>query len=134
MDNSNYSYGTYSPRPDRSRFRTYLDNATDWQRLEFDGINDNPNLLWEKWLRMLMPELSNTQEKTLRSAYGSLYNDFMSRETDMRGTADNPQATPYRWVDYLANFDIEKEFARLDPSARYENQSRFTAPARWVAF
>lgn len=126
---ANYNYGGATPL-NTQPYADIYNNMDEFNKIAFDYGNA-PELGYEQWLRSMMPSLSNTQERTLRSAYGSFLNDFLAKR-QMGYFGNNTK--PFRWAEYLKNFDVNKELMRMDPSARYENASRFTAPARVVAF
>lgn len=124
---ANYNYGGSAPL-NTQPYGAIYEGMNEFNRIAFDYGNA-PELAYETWLRSMMPSLSNTQERTLRSAYGSILNNFLAQRQ-----LKSPGEKPYRWAEFLKNFNPTSELARMDPSARYENQSRFTAPARVVAF
>lgn len=124
---ANYNYGGSAPL-NRNPYAQIFDGMSEFNKIGFDYGNA-PELAYETWLRSMMPQLSNTQERTLRSAYSSILNDFLARRE-----LGSPGEKPFRWAEYLKSFDVNRELARMDPSARYENAGRFMAPARVVAF
>lgn len=118
-----YNYGGTPDRVDNSQWANTVDNMQVWQPIGFDT---KPELAYELWLRSL--GLSNTQERSLRAAQSSIYDSYLGNQF-----LGAPQQTS-RWVDYLKNFDPNKELGRLAPQARYEDASKFLRPARVVAF
>ena len=118
-----YNYGAGPDQLNRSGWNSIVNQMSPAAALTLDYT---PDRAYEMWLRAL--GVSNTQERTLRSAYNSIFNNYEGQR--MLGYPKNT----LRWVDYLKQFDPNKELARLAPAARYEDASKFLRPARVVAF
>jgi hypothetical protein len=119
----NYAYGF--GRLDTTPYGTAHAQMNERTRVMF---NNDPGAAYEWWMRFFNP--SQTLERTLRMARDAWYQRYLMDQA----TKSPEEANNYRWYDWLRDFDINRELARLSPSARSEDPSRYVGRARWVAF
>lgn len=125
---ANYAVG--NTRVDVNPFRDLMQT---WDTPENYGLprvafNQNPGALYTQYLNSL-GNLSPNFRRMIQGMFNDLWSQY---EGTIAGGPAEGQG--YEFMDYLQNYDINRNLSRMAPSMRGEDDSRYVGRSRWVTF
>lgn len=123
----------YNPQPFTGMNMTpFSDAVSQLGNFSHGFFNDDTNMSIQYLIDKMRPTNSNAE--LFRRFGPNLMNQWKAQTAESYSNGMSTPPTSTRFLDYLSNYNFNRDFARLDPRARRENASYFQRPTRVINF